>query len=83
MNILYVNRILIRGVVDFFINLKIIMFFMYECFILFYLFNKCLVLFVCLYVFLVVKYVSKYCNIDFIVSIIIGRKGFFFKIINI
>lgn len=80
MNILYVNRILIRGVVDFFINLKIIMVFMYECFILFYLFNKLLVLFVCLYVFLVVKYVSKYCNIDFIVSIIIGRKGFFLKL---
>lgn len=80
MNILYVNRILIRGVVDFFINLKIIMVFMYECFILFYLFNKLLVLFVCLYVFLVVKYVSKYCNIDFIVSIIIGRKEFFLKL---
>lgn len=53
---------------------------MYECFILFYLFDKCLVLFVCLYVFLVVKYVSKYCNIDFIVSIIIGRKGIFLKL---
>lgn len=52
---------------------------MHECFILSYLFDKRLVLFVCLHVSLVAKYVSKYCNIDSIASIIIGRKGFFLK----
>lgn len=52
---------------------------MHECFILSYLFDKRLVLFVFLHVSSVAKYVSKYCNIDSITSIIIGRKGIFLK----
>lgn len=53
---------------------------MHECFILSYLFDKRLVLFVCLHhVSSVAKYLSKYCNIDSIASIIIGRKGIFLK----